>query len=88
MLNKQCLIYKFIPPKLYKRMHLTTRLYSIKIKVTQIIRQIKYKYHIWENFGVSKHQKNWQIQSHSPIFYPGFGWLAIKTTIYLLIGKQ
>ena len=26
MLNKPCLIYKFIPPKLYKHMRLTTRL--------------------------------------------------------------
>ena len=29
MLNKQWLIYKFIPPKLYKRMRLTIRLYGI-----------------------------------------------------------
>ena len=31
MLNKQCLICKFIPTKLYKRMRLTTRLYGIML---------------------------------------------------------
>ena len=32
MLNKQYLMCKFIPPKLYKRMCLTTRLYGILIR--------------------------------------------------------
>ena len=36
MLDKQCLICKFIPPKLYKHMYLTTRLYGNEVDHVKI----------------------------------------------------
>ena len=40
MLNKQCLIYKLLPPKLYKRMHLTTRLYGMYVHTIYVHERI------------------------------------------------
>ena len=55
MLNKQCLICKFIPPKLYKHMRLTTRLYGIFYLESLLKRSHTVVAHIQTTYNVMFH---------------------------------